>query len=240
MEEYPESWSIDGIKQLNTACGQLRNVELVDEMDWLARTMDACVADQQTWIVCHVPPGVSCYNGTQNWSRAVSDRGNPVPFVNVFREFYVKRQKQFAGILAGHSHCAEFKLIQDDKRDRVASFVLMAPSIGRNHGNNASFRFVKFNRSTLKIRDYITYWLDGSLLPPAWGKPFRFSESYGQVDVSATSLLCIFRDMQSGATSPTGKTVLDQYFFDYSTRTGAANGRPRSHYRQALKAIVGP
>lgn len=46
--------------------------------------------------------------------------------------------------------------------------------------------------------------------------------------------------MTSGATAPTGKTFLDQYFYDYSTRTGAANSKPRMHYRKALGSIIGP
>ncbi|MEO1998018.1 MAG: hypothetical protein ABGZ17_22395, partial [Planctomycetaceae bacterium] len=237
---YPESWSIAGLKQLTTACGRLRSVELVDEMHWLARTMDACAEDQQVWIVCHIPPGVACYDGTQNWSRPVPDRGKRVPFVNVFSDFYLKRRKQFAGILAGHSHNAEFKLIRDAHRDELASFVLMAPSIGRNHGNNASFRLVGFNRSNLRIEDYTTHWLDGSTAPPTWATPFTFRETYGQSDVSAAALSRVLNDMQSGATLPTGKTALDQYFYDYSTRTGAANHRPRAHYPRALDSIVGP
>ena len=240
LSGYPESWSIAGIKPLTSRCRPLRNVELVDEVDWLSRTMAACRTDQRVWMVCHIPPGVACYDGTQNWSRPVPHAAEQRPFVNAFSAFYLQHRQRFAGILAGHSHNAEFKLIRDSRLGAAASFVLMAPSIGRNHGNNASFRTLRFNRSTLLIEDYTTHWLDGSRSPPTWGKPFSFAATYGQPDVSAESLLQVYTGMLSGARAPTGMTVLDQYFSDYSTRNGASNSKPRAHYRQAVGSIIGP
>ena len=239
LADYPESWSIEDIKPLNSRCRPLRSVELVDEMDWLSRTMRSSRGTQRAWLVCHIPPGVACYDGTQNWSRPVPYAGGQRPFVNTFRDFYVKHRRQFAGVLAGHSHNAEFKLIRDARGD-VVSFVLQAPSIGRNHGNNASFRVLNFNRVTLQIEDYTTHWLDASQSPPAWGEPFSFRASYGQPDVSSSSLERIYNGMLSGARTPSGKTVLDQYFTDYSTRSGASTTKAREHYRQAVGNIIGP
>ncbi len=155
--------------------------------------------------------------------------------------FYLSRRQHFAGVLTGHSHNAEFKLIRDKKGNHdPVSFVMMAPSIVRNHGNNASFREVRFNLATLAIEDYTTHWLDGSQSPPQWGKPFQFTKTYGQPDVSPTSLLSIFTGMNSGTSAPTGKTFLNQYFFDYSTRNGAKNSQARTHYQKALGNILGP
>lgn len=240
ISDYPETWSIAGIKSLSSACQPLRGVDLVDEFNWLTKTIDACAEKQKVWVACHIPPGVACYDGTQSWPRLVSDGGKQVPFVNEFSKFYLSQRQHFAGVLTGHSHNAEFKLIRDNKGKDPVSFVLMAPSIGRNHGNNASFRVVHFNRSTLAINDYTTHWLDGSQSPPDWGKPFKFTETYGQPDVSPASLLSVFNGMTSGAKAPTGRTFLDQYFYDYTTRTGAKNSKPRTHYQKALGSILGP
>jgi len=156
ISDYPETWSIAGIKPLNSAYSPLRSVDIVDEFNWLTETMDACADNQKVWIACHIPPGVSCYGGSQNWPRPVMYGTKQVPFVNEFSDFYLSRRQHFAGVLTGHSHNAEFKLIRDNKSNDPVSFVVMAPSIGRNHGNNASFGTVRFNRSTLAIEDYTT------------------------------------------------------------------------------------
>ena len=84
LSDYPEAWSIEGIPSLTSRCQPLRNVELVDEMDWLSRTVAASRPGQRAWIVCHIPPGVACYDGTQNWSRPVTQAAKQRPFVDVF------------------------------------------------------------------------------------------------------------------------------------------------------------
>lgn len=240
ISDYPETWSISGIKPLNSACSPLRDIELVDEFNWLTDTMDACSDNQKVWVACHIPPGVNCYDGTQGWPRPVPYGKESIPFVNEFSKFYLKQREHFGGVLTGHSHNAEFKLIRDAETNDPVSFVLMAPSIGRNHENNASFRTLRFNRSTLAIEDYTTHWLDGSQSPVVWGKPFKFTTTYGQPDVSPTSLLSVFTGMTAGAKAPTGKTFLDQYFYDYTTRNGAMNTKSRTHYKKALGSIIGP
>lgn len=73
-----------------------------------------------------------------------------------------------------------------------------------------------------------------------WGEPFAFTKTYARPDVSAKSLDGVFSAMKSGATAPSGMTYLDQYFFDYSTRNGAKNSKPRTHYKKALGSILGP
>lgn len=241
ISDYPESYRIKDLSQLSSFCRPLRTVDLVEEYKWLSDTMEQCNEGQKAWIVCHIPPGVACWNGAQNWPRPISDGNGKIPFVNEFSDFYLGHRQHFAGVLTGHSHAAEFKLIREGGgRSDPVSFVLMAPSIGRNHNNNASFRVLSFDRSTLAIQDYTTHWLDGSQSPARWGQPFRFTTTYGQPDVSATSLAAIFAGMESGAKAPTGKTFLDQYFFDYSTRNGAFNSTPRTHYQKALGSILGP
>ena len=239
ISDYPESFRITSNPKLNSFCKPLRTVELVDEMNWFKDTMATCEEGQRVWIACHIPPGVSGYGGAQNWPRIVGQTS--MPLINLFSDFYLAHRRNFAGILTGHSHSAEFKLIRDNKEPAEAvSFVLMAPSIGRNHGNNSSYRVLKFDRSTLAINDYTTHWLDGSKSPPDWGKPFQFSKCYGQPDVSPSSLSNIYDGMVSGKKAPTGKTLLNQYLFDYSTRNGAGNGHARSHYKMAVGSIIGP
>ncbi len=241
ISDYPESYRITGIPKLHSVCSPLRTVNLVDEYDWLTKTIDGCGASQKVWIACHIPPGVACYNGAQNWARPVADGGGQVPFVNRFRKYYLNQKNHFAGVLTGHSHAAEFKLIRDnDGHGPPVSFVLMAPSIGRNHRNNASFRVTNFDRHTLAINDYTTHWLDGSQSPPTWGTPFTFSKTYGQPDVSPQSLAAVLAAINSGKMAPSGMTYLDQYFYDYSTRNGAKNSRSRTHYKNALSSILGP
>lgn len=241
ISDYPESWRLTGTRPLQRACSPLRSVDLVDEFNWFTETVKSCRGQQKSWIVCHVPPGVACYDGTQNWPRPVPKGTEQVPFVNEFTDFYLSQRQHLAGILTGHSHNAEFKLIRDSTgSQKPVSFVLMAPSIGRNHGNHASFRVMSFDRTSLRIEDYTTHWLNSDRSPPKWGTPFRFTECYGQPDVSADSLSSVFQGMISGAMAPTGKSFLDQYFFDYSTRTGAAGSRPRTHYQKAVGSILGP
>jgi len=241
ISDYPESYRLNGIPQLSSFCRPLRTVDLVEEYKWLRGTMERCGEKQKVWLVCHIPPGVACWSGVQNWPRPISDGNKQIPFVNEFSDFYLGHRDHFAGILTGHSHAAEFKLIRDStgSGDPV-SFVLMAPSIGRNHHNNTSYRVLSFDRSTLAIKDYTTHWLDGSNLPTQWGEPFHFTTTYGQADVSPTSLAAVFAGIKSEAKAPTGMTFLDQYFFDYSTRNGAKNSQPRTHFQKAIGSILGP
>lgn len=241
ISDYPESYRITGIQKLNALCAPLRQIDPADEFDWLAKTVRESDGAQRIWLACHIPPGVACYDGTQNWPHPMTVANRTVPFVNEFRSFYVSQLDHFAGVLTGHSHAAEFKLIRGgDGSGPAVSSVLMAPSIGRNHANNASFRVLSFDRESLAVLDYTTHWLDGSKTPPVWAEPFTFTETYAQPDVSPQSLEKVFDAMKSGATAPGGKTFLDQYFFDYSTRNGARNSKSRTHYRKALNSILGP
>ncbi len=241
ISDYPEAYRVAGIPQLSGSCLQLRNIELVDEYDWLTHQMEFCADGQRVWLTCHIPPGVACYDGSQNWPRPVPSKDSTVPFVNMFRDYYVSQREHFAGVLTGHSHAAEFKLIRDSTaRSEVVSSVLMAPSIGRNHANNASFRVVSFDRESLAIRDYVTHWLDGTKVPASWGVPFQFTTTYGQKDVSPQSLQNVYEAMNGGKIAPTGRSFVDQYFFDYSTRNGSANSKSRSHYKNALGTLIGP
>ena len=245
--KYPERSRLDGMPLLQASCVQRTAVDFGDEYDWLKNTIDDCSESQKVWIACHIPPGVSCYDGTQNWSRPFPDNGGQVvPFVNAFQKYYLSQQDHFAGILAAHSHMAEFKLIPGaDGNQPPASFVLMAPSIGRNHYNNASFRMMTFDRQTLAISDYTTHWLDGSQSPPTWGTPFSFANTYAQPNVSPQSLADVFAAMQSNRNTPSGKTTyLQQYFYDYSTRSNSPHGKPstrfKKHYPQAMGSVLSP
>ena len=236
LAKYPDLEYVESSSLQSSACESLRPVQVVDEVLWFVDTVHSLQESQKVWIACHVPPGVDCYGGSQYWSKPISVEQKQEPFVNEFRRLYLRHLRHMAGFLSGHSHMAEFKLIRDEGQDStVVSSVLMAPSISRNHGNNASFRQMKFNRKTLIVADYVTHWLDASKSPPEWGKPFSFAKTYNQPDVSPSSLKAVY----DGMASPE-QTFLDQYFRDYSTRNGANNSRARGNYKIALPRILGP
>lgn len=241
MAKYPEADWIAGFKPLSDSCTALRTVEPGDIFDWMTTVTEGADHHQRIWVVCHVPPGVACYDGTQNWSHPVAGKDKTVPIVNLFQDYFLQHQTQLAGVLSAHSHAAEFKLIRDTTgTGKPVSFVLMAPSIGRNHSNNASFRLMTFERASLRVLDYETHWMDGTASNPVWGQPFRFTETYRVPDVSTTSLAAVYEAMKSSTKLPDGKTYLDQYFFDYSTRNNSQNSQARSHYVNAVGNILGP
>lgn len=233
LQEYPALKYVGASPLQKSSCESLRPVELIDEDEWLRNEVNALNSGNKAWIACHVPPGINCYDGRQYWNSQREELGK-LSFINQFVSFYRSQHQHLAGILAGHSHMAEFKLI-NDQQGKPQSSVLMAPSIARNHGNNASFRLMKFDRKTLLVKDYVTHWIDASSSPPKWAAPFSFTTTYQQPDVSPSSLSTVYQRMNSG-----DRGTIDQYFSDYSTRNGAGNSSARRNFRQALPSLLTP
>ena len=233
MQVYPALKYVSASPLQKSSCESLRRVELVDEDQWLRNEVNTLNSGNKAWIACHVPPGINCYDGRQYWNSQREEMGKQ-SFIDQFVSFYRSKQQHLAGILAGHSHMAEFKLINGQQGEPQSS-VLMAPSVARNHGNNASFRLMKFDRKTLFVNDYVTHWIDASSSPPKWAAPFSFTETYQQPDVSPSSLNAVYQRMNSG-----DRGTIDQYFSDYSTRNGAGNSSARRNFRLALPSLLAP
>ncbi|MBC7964788.1 MAG: metallophosphoesterase [Fuerstia sp.] len=234
MKKYPDLQYVRSSSIMEDACLSFSKIDLVDEFQWFRKIADNLGDSEKVWIACHVPPGIDCFQGTQYWDVELADASRDSSFLEEFIGYYNSRGQHMAGILAGHSHMAEFKLINN--KNVPASSVLMAPSISRIHANNASFRVMTFDRESLIVADYVTHWLDASMNPasPSWGAPFKFTESYMQPDVSPRSLAAVYQQM---TTSP---VVLNRYFEDYSTRNGSRNSSARQNFKLAIPSVLGP
>ena len=231
MEKYPDADRGDSYPPTVKLCDSEPAVSASGQLAWLADELNMTDRTGRVWVACHVPPGANCYSNRyrrahQPWPSMYWKDDNFNKFKNLL--LTDGHLKNLAGILAGHSHNAEFKLMRDGT-NRPVSFVLMCPSISPVHKNNPSFRVMSYDRGSLGISGYQTHYLDlwaaqqdqptgSAALSNATWKSFSFGESYGAKSVSASSLSAVYDAMAIGANGPS--KLLIEYAQNYNTRAG--------------------
>lgn len=161
---------------------------------WLDGALAAAKqAQEQVWLVYHIPPGIDGYatlrqgacadNVIPMWDEAYAE-----PFLALLRRY----ADTVVATFAGHTHMDDFRLIGD--ADGRYAFTLITPAVSPIFGQNPAFRTVAYD-STGSILDQTTY--DLANLPqataagsaaPAWQAEYTFTQQWRLPRVDLPSL----------------------------------------------------
>lgn len=136
---------------LNSVLFSTNNIfqkEALTELSWFEKQLLIAKQNkQQVLIAMHIPPGYNIYNNKPFWRKQE---------YNLFLKIINKFPKNIIGILSGHTHQEEIKIISTSL-SKIG--VYSTPSLSTAYGNSPvikTFLMTK-NKQKWKINNYITY-----------------------------------------------------------------------------------
>jgi sphingomyelin phosphodiesterase acid-like 3 len=122
----------------------------VRELAWLQQSLAAAQkAHQSVLIAMHIPFGKNLYDGTPFWDPSIEQS---------FLALYKQYQATITGVLVGHTHMEELKLIQDNHQTIGAEYY--TAGLSTSHGNSPSFKLFSFSKEAStpwQFNNYTTY-----------------------------------------------------------------------------------
>lgn len=99
-------------------------------------------------IAMHIPVGKNVYDGTLFWKSSHRDK---------FLELIMEYQNQIMGLLVGHTHMEEFKIITTTNEKVIGEF--FTAGLSTSHGNSPSIKLFELidQKDEWSIHNYIAY-----------------------------------------------------------------------------------
>lgn len=155
-----------------------------NQFTWLINELLTARGKKKLWLMMHVPPGIDAYDG-ETYLMAEDANTNFSALLS-----HPSLAPTIAGVLAGHTHENEFKLIRDEN-GQVAGHVLIAPGVDGDHGNASAYQLFTYDGGKSLVQDYTTYTNQHGtwrVLTDAQNQPMTFRDAF------ATAIF----DQQSG------------------------------------------
>jgi CubicO group peptidase (beta-lactamase class C family) len=181
-------------------------------------------AGRPAWVLQHIPPGVDGYATWSHWSTGdtstvVSDWKEP--FVQQFNQVIADYRDTVRGIFCGHYHERGWQIANDPATSNATVPIQVMNGLLANHGNNAGFTVMTYDRDTLHpIREY-SYNLShaeyaGQTTPASWNLRFSENAGFGIHDLTAPSLLTAWSNI----------TTAGSFGYDYFNRQYSGGREP--------------
>ena len=159
------------------ADGKRQAIAAQIQMDWfLAQMKAANQADEKVLIAMHIPPGLNGYSGHPFWADFATSNGTTI--YNAFYQSILQHRDNVVGILVGHSHQDELKMILDDQ-SKVVDLCIYTPGITPQHGNNPGFKLFSYHTESYELLDFMTIW--GDFFSQKKVQPFEHSYTFNHV-----------------------------------------------------------
>ncbi|XP_073089577.1 acid sphingomyelinase-like phosphodiesterase 3b isoform X2 [Manis javanica] len=163
------------------------------QFQWLEDVLtNASRAGEMVYIIGHVPPGFFEKKQNKAWFR----EGFNEEYLKVVQRHY----RVIAGQFFGHHHTDSFRMFYDDAGAPI-SVMFLTPGVTPwkttlpgvvNGANNPGIRVFEYDRSTLRLQDMVTYFMNLSQAnaqgTPIWQLEYRVTEAYGVPDAGARSM----------------------------------------------------
>lgn len=147
------------------------------ELNWLQQKLkEISDANEKTWIVYHIPPGIDAYSTAKNFLGVVVpfwDKEYSQPFLNLVHQY----NSTITGVLSGHTHMDGFLVLDLNASTHNVVDTFIA-SVSPIFGNNPSFKTYSYSSDNFTIRNFATYYLDLRNKNFAWQKEYDFSSTF--------------------------------------------------------------
>jgi sphingomyelin phosphodiesterase acid-like 3 len=119
--------------------------------EWLGKTLAHHPQDQNL-IAMHIPVGNSLYHGKPYWTEPEENT-----FINLVEQYH----NHLMGIIVGHSHMEEIKLIKNHHGHNVSAEYFV-PALSTSHGNAPGFKLFTLTNQLgrWQLTNYQTYFFD--------------------------------------------------------------------------------
>ena len=119
------------------------------QMKFLHKNLELAKANKMSVLIAmHIPVGKNVYDGTLFWKSSHRDK---------FLELIMEYQNQIMGLLVGHTHMEEFKIITTTKEKVIGEF--FTAGLSTSHGNSPSIKLFELidQKDEWSIHNYIAY-----------------------------------------------------------------------------------
>ena len=111
------------------------------QLDWLASQLnEAQLNNESVLLTMHIPPGRNVYDNSAFWMPT-----EDAEFLRLVKKYH----QSIIGILAGHTHKDEIKVIQDSEHQPIAGVYLTA-ALSTSHGNAPSVRTYTYSKQDMR------------------------------------------------------------------------------------------
>ena len=172
---------------LNTVMFMSQRVDIAEsdaqnELTWFSNQLAiAAATNESVLIATHVPFGMPLTTNTENWVSTDEE-----VFLRIFKQF----KGTIIGVLAGHTHMEEMRIIQDGSSD--VGVLVFAAGMCTFSGNSPAFKTIYYGETASNkwaLTDYETFsfiYLTNAVPPePQLQKLYQFSEYYGPSSASS-------------------------------------------------------
>ncbi|MBS0350495.1 MAG: metallophosphoesterase [Proteobacteria bacterium] len=169
----------------NKAQGPDIDQEAKKQLQWLQDKLSAiAAANEKTWIIYHIPPGIDAYSTTKNIFNVVAPFWEN-DYSKIFYKLVHQYKDQITGVVSGHLHMDGFLLLDVNSSGNyiIDTFV---PSISPIFGNNPAYKIYTYTPDEFKLHNFSAYYLDLKAAQPAWQKEYDFSKTYQPKDGLST------------------------------------------------------
>lgn len=211
----------------NNACETQPAHPAADELNWLAAMLKQSQAQKtKLWLVAHIPPGIDV-------NKTINGKGTCVQNIRtmwrdscnqVFQAMVIKYSSVIKAGLAGHTHMDDFRLLYDVKGSPVF-FMHITPAVSPLFGNNPGFQSLTYNKTSFKLLDSKTYYLNPNATASAWAFEYDFKNTYNVKGINPVSLDGLRKNI---AATP---TYLNSYIKYYDMSNPQQNGINLQNWR---------
>jgi len=167
------------------------------QLRWLNDQLEADTA-ATCWMLFHIPPGVDAFktdHGKDKWTtqQVYEDTAPPVLLwqadtTRCFLDIVGKYGSRIAGMLAGHSHKDEFRLLKTGTDGGVMAYIQILPSVCMSNFNNPAFRIATLDGKSLRLWGYRTWWLDPAVPGGAWQYEYEVKDAVPEEPVTVHTI----------------------------------------------------
>ena len=183
-----------------------------DQFAWLEQELEAARQNgQKVWLMYHIPPGVNGFSTARNTSVGCNQRAKTF-WKEPHSQRFLALVRTYADVipaqLAGHTHMDNFMVAMDGSKP--VSYIHLTPALSPIFGNNPGFHHVTFNPGTGVFKDFEAHYFDsiGNTTNPQWKVEYRFSDVYGQPEITPEAMQKVFGELNANA-------ALQKEYIDY-------------------------
>ncbi|NCC51358.1 MAG: hypothetical protein EOM20_09095 [Spartobacteria bacterium] len=174
-----------------------------NQLAYLENSLSTIAAQSKpAWVVQHIPPGVDGYGTWSHWRTGGTDTVScdwKEQFIGPYNQIIADYRDTVKGIFCGHYHERGWQIANDPATSNATVGIQVMNGLLFNHGNNAGFTVMTYDRDTLEpVREY-SYNLSqahaGETASALWGLRFSQNEGFAINDLSAASLLTAWSNM---------------------------------------------
>lgn len=162
------------------------------QMDYLEKQLaQAKEQGMSVLIAMHIPVGSNVYDGSYFWKQ---------PYQNTFLRIIRRYHNQIKGILVGHTHMEEFKVIKVSQNENIGEY--FTAGLSTSHGNSPSIKdfTIEENNKIWSIENYTTYQIHETNNKLVISKYYDFHDAYckkdpKEIDINTCLSSIKFRDI---------------------------------------------